>query len=175
MHVNTPRHFIDAFFASLGFSCDSNALIGHILEEQEFQFTVYGKRTDTQELLNWLENRPLEKDSAIRAHAMLDAALTEKTVEVSDLNTALRLKAGEVANMTSLLNDSSALLEAEKNRCLVFAHETNQLSGRLHETEEILHRSSAELKSTKEQFESVMNSTSWKLTRPLRSLIGFLR
>lgn len=165
MHVETPHHFIDAFFAALGLTCDPNRLIAHIHDEQDFQFSVTGQRQDTHELLNWLENRPLEKDSAIRAHAMLDAAAREQAKEISTLS-------GAVNETSQQLAAAKELFESENLR---HTDVVRQLTSQLQETEQLLRRSTTDLKAASEQFDSLINSTSWKLTRPLRRIMGLLR
>jgi len=179
MHVETPHHFIDAFFAALGLTCDPNRLIAHIHDEQDFQFSVTGQRQDTHELLNWLENRPLEKDSAIRAHAMLDAAAREQAKEISDLKVSLQKQSGEISTLSGAVNETSQQLAAAKelfeSENLRHTDVVRQLTSQLQETEQLLRRSTTDLKAASEQFDSLINSTSWKLTRPLRRIMGLLR
>jgi hypothetical protein len=110
---------------------------------------------------------------------MLDAAAREQAKEISDLKVSLQKQSGEISTLSGAVNETSQQLAAAKelfeSENLRHTDVVRQLTSQLQETEQLLRRSTTDLKAASEQFDSLINSTSWKLTRPLRRIMGLLR
>ncbi|SIT74404.1 class I SAM-dependent methyltransferase [Pontibaca methylaminivorans] len=113
-----------------------------------------------------------ERAQHARALASRDAALAERQEAVAGLEARLAERFDEIAALTRLLED--------RDRALAAASETREMeaaaqNGSLLAYEEDIRRLQQELEEVQAHRDALLNSTSWKLTRPARSVLNAMR
>lgn len=139
---NTPMGFIHAAFKAAGFAVTPGEIENYAKSEEELQAEVTRRPLKTDEFINWLRTASLPRHN-------LNRALVERDEQIAGFDQVVAGRDVEIVNLKQFLSDRDVHIRN------LDAHVARLTQARI---------------DCEQQIAGILNSISWRATKPLRRL-----
>ena len=163
---------------------DSNILVKlpeNITEAGSFNFDmdVYNLNSEILSSIKELDFRIKEKDDKLIQQSEMiktqNTFLATQNQFISGQNVVIRSYTSQITEKNTQINDLTSQITEKNTQLTELTTQINEFSIQLDEEKSKFEKLSNDLYKVKEELIAIYNSRSWKLTKPLRAIVCFIK